>query len=119
MVNYSAASLDRTFAALSDPTRRAILARLAAGEATISDLASPFEVSLPAISKHIRVLEHAGLLTRRKRGREHHCRLSPFALKEASEWLAFYRRFWTQRLDDLASYLAEGDDDAAEKRKAK
>ncbi len=109
MVNYSAQTLDRTFSALSDSTRRAILARLARGEATISELASPFEMSLPAISKHVRVLESAGLLTRRKRGREHHCRLSPGALRGAAEWLAFYRQFWELRLDDLADYLAEDD----------
>ena len=109
MVNYSVATLDLTFSALSDSTRRAILARLATGEATISELASPFEMSLPAISKHIRVLEKAGLLTRRKRGREHHCRLSPVALHAAADWLAYYRRFWEQRLDDLADYLGEED----------
>ena len=107
MVNYSAASLDRTFAALSDPTRRAILARLAGGEATVTELASPFEISLPAVSRHLRVLEKAGLLARTRQGRIHHCRLSPGALRQAADWLAFYRRFWEGRLDDLAEYLKQ------------
>ena len=99
--------LSRLFAALSDPTRRAILARLAhEGETTISALARPFEMSLPAISKHVRVLEHAGLLERRVRGREHRCRLQPRPLKDAVDWLAEYRQYWEGQLDALARYLA-------------
>ena len=116
MVNYSPAALDRTFAALADPTRRAILARLAAGEATVTELASPFDISLPAISRHIRVLENAGLLARTRRGRLHHCRLSPGALQQAAEWLAFYRRFWDQRLDALADYLDQDAPEPGEKK---
>lgn len=98
--------LDRLFSALSDPTRRAILARLAAeGEATISDLARPFAMSLPGISKHVRVLEGAGLLERRVSGREHRCRLQPRPLKDAVDWLAEYREYWEGQLDALGHYL--------------
>jgi DNA-binding transcriptional ArsR family regulator len=104
--------LSRLFAALSDPTRRAILARLAHdGETTISDLARPFAMSLPAISKHIRVLEGAGLLERRVQGRQHRCRLQPQPLKDAVDWLAEYRQYWEGQLDALARYL-ERDADA-------
>ena len=109
MVKHSAIVLDRTFAALSDPTRRAIVARLAQGEATVSELAAPFEISLPAVSRHLRVLEQAGLLRRRKHGRVHRCRLAPAALRPATEWLAFYQKFWERRLDELAGYLGSGD----------
>lgn len=99
-------NLDRLFGALSDPTRRAILARLAAeGETTISDLARPFRMSLPAISKHVRVLEKAGLLHREVRGRERRCSLLSQPLKDASEWLEGYRRFWEGQLDSLARFL--------------
>jgi DNA-binding transcriptional ArsR family regulator len=107
MVNYSSPALDRTFAALSDPTRRAILARLAQGEASVTELASPFDVSLPAVSKHLRVLEQAGLMRRKKEGRIHHCRLVAGPLQDAAEWLAFYERFWEGKLDALADYLAD------------
>ncbi len=98
-------SLDLLFSALSDPIRRAILARLAEGEATVGDLARPFSVSLPAISKHLRVLERAGLLERRIEGRVHRCRLQPRPLKDAVDWLAEYRRFWERQLDALEAYL--------------
>ena len=98
-------NLDTTFSALSDPTRRAILARLAQGTATVSDLARPFEVSLPAISRHLRILEQAGLLKRQKQGRVHHCSLAAEPLKDAADWIAAYRFFWGQRLDGLAEYL--------------
>jgi DNA-binding transcriptional ArsR family regulator len=111
MVNYSTANLDRTFAALSDPTRRAILARLTHGEASVTELAAPFDMSLPAISKHIRVLEQAGMLARRKQGRVHQCRLAPASLKQAANWLASYRQFWEARLDSLAAYLDESTQD--------
>jgi DNA-binding transcriptional ArsR family regulator len=106
MVNYSSPGLDRTFAALSDPTRRAILARLAQGEASVSELAAPFDVSLPAVSKHLRVLERAGLMRRQKEGRVHHCRLVAEPLQDAAVWLAFYERFWEGKLDALAGYLS-------------
>ena len=98
-------SLDLLFSALSDPIRRAILARLAEGEATVGDLARPFSVSLPAISKHLRVLERAGLLERRIEGRVHRCRLQPRPLKDAVDWLAEYRQFWERQLDALEAYL--------------
>jgi DNA-binding transcriptional ArsR family regulator len=105
MVNYSAPSLDRTFSALSDPTRRAILGRLAQGEATVTELARPFDMSLPAVSKHLRVLENAGLLTRRKEGRIHHVGLAAAPLQGAADWLDFYRSFWEARFDSLADFL--------------
>jgi DNA-binding transcriptional ArsR family regulator len=107
MVNYSAV-LDRTFGALSDPTRRAILAHLAeAPDASVSDLARPFRISAPAISRHLRVLEGAGLLTRRREGRVHHLRLLPAPLESANDWLDRYRRFWEGKLDALERYLRE------------
>jgi DNA-binding transcriptional ArsR family regulator len=107
MVNYSTASLDSTFAALADPTRRAILARLAQGEATVTELAAPFQVSLPAISKHLRVLEQAGLLAREKEGRMHRCRLVAQPMQHAATWLTNYQQFWAGQFDSLANYLEE------------
>lgn len=104
MVTNSAA-LDRTFAALSDSTRRAILGRLARGEATVGELAEPFEVSRPAVSKHLRVLERAGLVQRERDGRVSRCALDGTALREAAEWLNAYRVFWKGRLDALARYV--------------
>lgn len=98
--------LDATFAALSDPTRRAIIARLAAGESSLSELAEPFDMSLTAVSKHVRVLSDAGIVAIEKRGRTRHCRLEAAPMKSASEWLDEYRKFWTARLDALAEYLA-------------
>jgi len=106
MVNSSGA-LDAAFSALADGTRRAILARLSLGEATISELARPFPVSLPAISKHVRVLQDAGLVRTRKEGRAHWCTLEPEPMREASAWLEEYRAFWEMRLDALARYLGE------------
>jgi DNA-binding transcriptional ArsR family regulator len=106
MVNYSG-SLDSTFSALSDSTRRAILARLALGEASVSELAAPFPVSLPAISKQLRVLESAGLIRRYRDGRVHRCRLDGVALKNAADWIDHYRRFWQTQLDALSGYLEE------------
>ena len=97
--------LDLTFSALADPTRRAILVRLAQGETSVSDLAKPFSVSLPAISRHLRVLESAGLLERRKRGRVHHCRLRSAPLKQAASWIDRYSVFWENQLDSLAAFL--------------
>jgi len=99
--------LDHTFAALADPTRRAILARLALGEATVGELAEPFEVSLPAISKHLKVLETADLIIREKRAQQRVCRLKPEALKTASDWIEQNRRMWEQRFNRLDAYLRE------------
>jgi len=105
MVNYSRPTLDRTFAALADPTRRAILARLAQGEASAGELARPFDVSLPAISRHLKVLEGAGLLRRRKAGRVHRCKMNPRPLVAAGRWIAEHRRFWEESLSRLETYL--------------
>ena len=101
MVEFS--SLDRTFAALADPTRRAILARLHHGPLTVSDLARPFPVSLPAVMKHIGVLSDAGLVTREKKGRTVTCRLEAAPLESANAWLERYRLFWSDALDRLAA----------------
>ena len=99
--------LSQTFAALADPTRRAILARLAAGEASVGELAEPFEMSLPAVSKHLKVLERAGLIVRGREAQWRPCRLDPAPLKDASDWLERYRIFWEESLDRLESYLSE------------
>ncbi|HEV3241255.1 MAG TPA: metalloregulator ArsR/SmtB family transcription factor [Casimicrobiaceae bacterium] len=101
------ADLDQTFAALADPTRRAILARLARGEAAVGDLAAPFAISLPAVSRHLRVLEHARLIERRVDAQWRVCRLSPDPLRAAASWIERYRYFWETRLDDLAALLEE------------
>ena len=103
----AAARLSTTFAALSDPTRRAILARLASGEASVTKLAEPFEMSLPAVSKHLRVLEGAGLIKRGRAAQWRPCRLEAAPLKDAADWLEAYRRFWKQSLDRLEDYLRE------------
>ena len=105
MVNYSVAALDATFGALADSTRRAILVRLAHGEAMVTELAEPFRVSLPAISKHVRVLETAGLLEREVDGRVHRCRLAARPMKNAAAWIEQYRAFWELQFDALAKYL--------------
>src|SRR5262249_56800645 len=97
--------LDLTFGALADPTRRAILARLALGESTVGDLAEPFRVSRPAISKHLRVLERAGLVRREREGRVSRCELDASAMREAAEWIERYRAFWTDRLGGLKPHL--------------
>ena len=106
MVYYSA-TLDDTFSALADPTRRAIISKLAKGEASIMEIASPFNMSLPAVSKHIRALEKAGLVARSKRGRVHYCRLNAKPLRDAAKWLVFYQQFWDAKLDSLATFLEE------------
>lgn len=98
--------LDRIFSALSDSTRRAILRKLAHHPATINDIAGPFPLSLNAVSKHVMVLERAGLLRREIRGREHYCWIEPSPLREAEEWLEGYREFWEQRMDALHAYVA-------------
>ena len=99
--------LDVTFAALADPTRRAILARLALGETSVSELAEPFAMSLPAVSKHLKVLERAGLFTRGREAQWRPCRLEADPLRDAADWLEHYRRFWEQSLDRLEAYLKE------------
>jgi DNA-binding transcriptional ArsR family regulator len=111
MVNSSVESLDRVFHALADPTRRRMLRSLAAGERTVGELAEPFQMSLPAASKHIRVLERAGLVRRTVQGRTHYCRLNPKPLSSAHEWLSFYERFWNERLDALEALLRHPDRD--------
>lgn len=105
MVNNESAILDHTFAALADPTRRAMLARLAQGEASVGDLAAPHAMSLPAISKHLKVLERAGLIAKRKDGRVHRCRLDTAPMDAAVAWIESHRRFWEARLDALEEYL--------------
>lgn len=100
-------ALSTTFQALADPTRRAILARLADGEASVSDLARPFEISLPAVSRHLKVLEHAGLIARTREAQWRRCQLKPGPLKEATEWMERYRRFWDDSFDRMGAYIAE------------
>src|SRR5215210_4888767 len=100
-------ALSSTFAALADPTRRAILDRLVSGERSVTELAAPFDMSLPAVSKHLKVLERAGLITRSRRAQWRPCRLEPAALQEASDWLEEYRRRWEERLGRLDDYLRE------------
>jgi len=97
--------LSSTFAALADPTRRAILARLASGETSVTELAEPFAMSLPAITKHLKVLERAGLITRGRQAQWRPCKLDAQPLREASNWMAQYRAFWEDRLDRLEDYL--------------
>jgi len=99
--------LSSTFAALADPTRRAILARLAIGEAPVTELAKPFDMSMPAISKHLKVLERAGLIARSREAQWRPCRIEAGRLKEVADWVAEYRRFWEQSLDRLDDYLKE------------
>jgi DNA-binding transcriptional ArsR family regulator len=103
----TAERLDATFAALADPTRRAILARLAGGEASVTELAQPFQMSLPAVSKHLKVLERAGLIERGRTAQWRPCRLKAEPLKDAADWLERYRRFWEASFDRLDDYLRE------------
>ncbi len=105
MIASQPQELNRVFLALGHPVRRQILARLAQGEATVTDIAEPFDLSLNAISKHLKVLERAGLIERQVLGREHYCHICPEPLKEASEWLAYYQAFWTSRLDAMEQEL--------------
>ena len=100
-------TLDATFAALADPTRRAILARLAAGEASVNELAEPFDMTLPAVSKHLKVLERAGLISRGRVAQSRPCRLEAAPLREAADWVEDYRRFWEGSFDRLEDYLQE------------
>jgi DNA-binding transcriptional ArsR family regulator len=107
MVKDRETRLDHVFHALSDPTRRAILRSLARGERTVSELAAPFDMSLAAVSKHLKLLEQAGLMARVVKGRTHYCRLEPKGLSRAQAWLAFYERFWSERLQKLAELVNE------------
>jgi DNA-binding transcriptional ArsR family regulator len=99
--------LSATFSALADPTRRAILARLSSGETSVTELAEPFDITLPAITKHLKVLERAGLITRSRKAQSRPCRLEALPLKEATDWIAQYRQHWEERLDRLDAYLKE------------
>jgi DNA-binding transcriptional ArsR family regulator len=105
MVKCPSNQLDRTFAALADPTRRLILRQLAKGDQCVTDLAKPYSMSLPAVSKHLRVLERAGLIHRRRKGRVHRLNLEAAPMKEAAQWIEEYRQFWEQSLDRLGEYL--------------
>ena len=118
MVKYSA-TLDSTFGALADPTRRAILASLMLGEASLSDLAGPHRMSLPAVLKHIRVLQNAGLVSQKKIGRTRFCQLAPAPLKQAEDWIAQYRRFWEGAFDSLERFLSQDPPSEKEQDKQK
>ena len=111
--------LSSTFAALADPTRRAILARLALGETSVTDLAKPFEMSMPAVSKHLKVLERAGLISRAREAQWRPCRLDAGPLKDAASWIEEYRRFWSPHLDALERYLDRMEPSAPTKEKTK
>jgi DNA-binding transcriptional ArsR family regulator len=100
-------TLDTTFGALADPTRRAILARLAQSDASVGELAAPFAMSLPAVSRHLRVLEDAALISRRRQGKQFRCSLKPQALAQAHDWLDFYRQFWSEAFDRLDAHLKQ------------
>ncbi len=113
MVDYQVMDLNTVFHALGDATRRRMLSDLAGGDRTVSQLAEPYEMSLAAASKHIKALEKAGLIRREIQGRTHVCRLDPAPLADAHEWLSFYERFWTGRLDTLERLLREEDEEAA------
>jgi DNA-binding transcriptional ArsR family regulator len=110
MVKYKSEPLDSVFSALADPTRRAILARLATGHSSVGDLAEPFDISLPAVSRHLRVLRNAGLITRHKDGRVRLCTLEAAPLQAASDWIETYRQFWEGQFDSLAEYLERTQD---------
>ncbi len=110
MVEYVASPLDAVFHALADPTRRSIVARLAAGSRTVGELSRPFAISLAAVSKHLKVLERAGLVRREVRGREHTLSLDPAKLSEAAAWLHYHERFWRESLDGLEAFLAQHPD---------
>ena len=107
MVEYTEMNLNRIYAAIADPTRRAILARLSQGEARVTELAKPFSISLNAVSKHVRVLEQAGLVRRQVQGRDHYLALDAEPLRAASDWIDTYRKFWEERLDALESFLRQ------------
>src|SRR6201991_1199133 len=119
MVELQTPQMNSVFHALGDATRRKMLRDLAARERTVSELAEPFAMSLAAASKHIKVLEHAGLIRREVRGRTHFCRLDPGPLASAHEWLGHYARFWTSRLDELERMLGDEDTSRSKVRKSK
>jgi DNA-binding transcriptional ArsR family regulator len=112
-------NLSQTFQALADPTRRAILARLAAGDCSAGELAAPFAISQPAISRHLKVLERAGLISRSREAQYRPCRLEPQVLQEVDKWLAAYRQLWEARLDRLEAYLARLQSESPKSRKPK
>ncbi|UGA56619.1 ArsR/SmtB family transcription factor [Vibrio sp. VB16] len=107
MVNYNEQQLSQVFSALSDPTRREMLIRLGQNEMSIADLSMPFNITKSAITKHVKVLENAGLLKRTIDGRVHHCRFDPEPLKQASDWMKFYERFWNSKFNALDVFLAK------------
>jgi DNA-binding transcriptional ArsR family regulator len=117
MVNNQSETLNATFAALADPTRRRILEQLSHQRQRVTDLAEPFAMSLPAVSKHLRILEDAGLLTRRRLGREHHLTLEPAPMREVQFWIEHYRKFWEGSLDALAGYLEKNNKPNKPKKK--
>jgi DNA-binding transcriptional ArsR family regulator len=119
MVKQLEVSLDSTFSALADPTRRRIIESLSRQEMRVTELAEPFAMSLPAVSKHLRVLENAGLLKRRRLGREHHLELNPAPIQRASNWIEQYRKFWEGSLDALAEYLEKETQPTPTKKKKK
>ncbi|MCE0523601.1 MAG: metalloregulator ArsR/SmtB family transcription factor [Methylacidiphilales bacterium] len=120
MVKYkSSLSLDATFAALADPTRRRILESLSHRQKRVTDLAEPFAMSLPAVSKHLRVLEDAGLLKRKRLGREHHLKFESAPMREAQRWIERYRKFWEGSLDSLATYLEQNNQPPKPKQRKK
>jgi DNA-binding transcriptional ArsR family regulator len=116
---HSIDQLSATFGALADPTRRAILARLASGEASVTQLAQPFEMSMPAISKHLKVLERAGLIARGREAQWRPCRLEAAPLKDAADWVEEYRRFWEQSFDRLDDYLRDLKNQEVKKKEKK
>ena len=115
-MNAADRDLNTTFGALADPTRRAILARLSRGEASVLELAEPFDMSQPAISKHLKVLERAGLIARGREAQRRPCRLEAEPLREVLEWVSGYRDFWEQRLDRLEAYLVKGAKSARQRK---
>jgi DNA-binding transcriptional ArsR family regulator len=119
MVKHSTLSLNATFAALADPTRRRILESLSRQQKRVTDLAAPFAMSLPAVSKHLRVLEDAGLLKRSRHGREHHIELESAPMREAQLWIEHYRKFWEGSLDALAGYLEKNNHPKKTKKRKK
>jgi DNA-binding transcriptional ArsR family regulator len=117
-LNMAADHLTGTFAALADPTRRAILARLSRGEASVTELAEPFDMSLPAVSKHLKVLENAGLIVRSREAQWRPCKLEATPMREASEWLERYAKFWSDSLDRLAAFVENEADKPKTRKKA-
>jgi len=112
MASFDDQHLNKTFGALADPTRRALLQRLSQGDATVNQLAEPFDISLPAISRHLKILQEAGLLERRREGKYRPCRLDGRALTEASNWITTYQQFWGGQFDSLAKFLEQTEPDS-------